>query len=113
MESRICMIRTGLIVFFITFLGILLSGPMDTTPYDRDDAYATDPCITYDSAKRLISIGCKSASLLNLVMNTGLKSYMLFSISFEYQIAVMYEYFHQVGLIAIFLGRISLKVHPT
>ncbi len=66
MESRICMIRTGLIVFFITFLGILLSGPMDTTPYDRDDAYATDPCITYDSAKRLISIGCKSARLSDI-----------------------------------------------
>ncbi len=64
-----CMIRTGLIVFFITFLGILLSAPMDTTPYDRDDAYATsigDPCITYDSAKRLISIGCKSARLSDI-----------------------------------------------
>src|SRR5574341_1471668 len=59
----------GHIVFFLSFLSILFSGPIDTTPYDHDDAYATsigNPCISYDSAKRLITITCKSTTLSDI-----------------------------------------------
>ncbi len=62
-------IRLGLMVFFISFLVVLLTVPIDNTPGDANGASANllgETCVSFDSAKRLISIACKSARLSDI-----------------------------------------------